>query len=292
MGTVVTMQVVGDGGGQHGDRQDAIDRAFGWFHEVERRCSRFDPGSEVSRLVRSVGVPVPVSDLVFEALRFALALARDTRGAFDPAVGALMESHGFSRNARTGVLAAPGNRDTPAATHAALALDEAQRTVTVHAPLVLDLNAVVKGMAIDLAARELLPFRDFAIDAGGDGFFSGVNQRGERWSVGIRHPRDPGAVLRVLGVSGLAVCTSGDYERPAPEGHGHHLMDPRTGESARLLASATVLAPSAMVADALSTAAFVLGPVEGLDLLERHGVEGLLITPRLASLATAGFPDA
>jgi hypothetical protein len=71
-------------------------------------------------------------------------------------------------------------------------------------------------------------------------------------------------------VSNQAVCTSGDYERvvAAPE---HHILNPRSGTSPSAVASATVVAPSAMLADALATAAFVLGPVEGIRLLERHG---------------------
>jgi thiamine biosynthesis lipoprotein len=66
-------------------------------------------------------------------------------------------------------------------------------------------------------------------------------------------------------------------------------MDARAGTSATAIASATVIAPSAMVADALSTAAFVLGPVEGLALLQRHGLEGLLVTPALEQFATPGW---
>ena len=70
---------------------------------------------------------------------------------------------------------------------------------------------------------------------------------------------------------------------------GHHILDPRTGVSAMALASASVVAPTAMVADALATAAFVLGPVDGLALLERHGVDGLLVTPALERFTTAGM---
>ena len=147
----------------------------------------------------------------------------------------------------------------------------------------LDLGAVAKGLAIDVAARELAPLTHFAIDAGGDQFFAGRNAQGEPWSIGIRHPREPGALLESIAASDAAVCTSGDYVRVAPGGRDddHHILDPRTGTPARLLASVTVVAPIAIVADALATAAFVLGPVQGEALLERHGVDGLLVTPAL-----------
>jgi thiamine biosynthesis lipoprotein len=57
------------------------------------------------------------------------------------------------------------------------------------------------------------------------------------------------------------------------------------------VASATVIAPTAMLADALATAAFVLGPIDGLRLIERHGLDGLIVTPTLERFATPGFPS-
>ncbi len=78
-----------------------------------------------------------------------------------------------------------------------------------------------------------------------------------------------------MDVSDCAVCTSGEYER------GAHILDPRDAAAAPRAASATVIAPTAMLADALATAAFVLGPGDGIALLERMGVQGLLITPEL-----------
>src|SRR5215831_4885348 len=79
-----------------------VERAFGWFHEIETRCSRFDAGSELSQLSRHAGEETPVSPLVFEAVQFAIAVAEETAGAFDPTVGAAMEARGFDRHYRTG----------------------------------------------------------------------------------------------------------------------------------------------------------------------------------------------
>ena len=144
---------------------------------------------------------------------------------------------------------------------------------------------------MDAAARELQPFADYAIDAGGDLYFGGRDPGGALWSVGIRHPRLDGQIIDTLRVSDQAVCTSGDYERRVvgSDRNGHHILDPRAGESACALASATVVAPTALLADALATAAFVLGPTEGLQLLERLGVDGLLLTPELERYETPGL---
>jgi len=141
-----------------------------------------------------------------------------------------------------------------------------------------------------MAVRELSGFAGFAVDAGGDLYLGGTNPDGHPWSVGIRHPRRDGELIDTLTVTNLAVCTSGDYERRASgDAGGHHIIDPRTGRSAPAVASVTVVAPSALLADALGTAAFVLGPAEGIRLLERHGVDGLIISPELERHATPGL---
>lgn len=86
-------------------------------------------------------------------------------------------------------------------------------------------------------------------------------------------------MIETLRLSNSALCTSGDYERRTDA--GHHIIDPRTGDASIDVASATVQAPFAMVADGLATAAFVLGPERGIALLEKHGVKGMIITPSL-----------
>ena len=294
MGTVVTIDVRSEGAG------DAVDRALGWFHHVETCCSRFDEDSELMRLSARVGIPVAVSDVLFEAVRFAVRVAEASGGAFDPTVGATMMRRGFDREHRSGRRVRPRRADAeradaeppPAVSYRDVLLDETRRTIALRRPLVLDLGAVAKGLAVDLAARELGPFRDFVVSAGGDLFASGLNPEDQPWRVGIRHPRRPGELIASVRVSNRAVCTSGDYERPAPQGTpGHHILDPRLGVSPSDAASATVIAPTAMMADALATAAFVLGPLEGIRFLQRMDVEGLIVGTDLVCHRTAGFPS-
>ncbi len=271
MGTLVTIQVAGSGAEDAGVN-DAVDRAFGWFHEIERHCTRFDQHSELRQLTTRIGEPVPASAILFEVVRLALKVAEESGGAFDPTV----------TSSSLAGLTDVSFRD--------VRLDDGARTITLLRPLLLDLGAVAKGLAVDTAARELEPFSDFVVDAGGDLYLGGCNPNGDPWSVGIRHPRPDGEMdgqlIDSLRVSNAAVCTSGDYER------GHHILDPRSGDSAGTVASATVIAPTAMLADALATAAFVLGPIEGISFLERLGVEGLLITPELRRYETRGFQHA
>jgi FAD:protein FMN transferase len=291
MGTSVTIEVVDDPAQDDRARavDAAIDGAFAWFRAVEACCSRFDPDSEARQLVTRIGEAVPASAMLVELVQFALALAADTNGAFDPTVGRAMVERGFARNYRTGDLMHPA-LSVEAVTYRDVEVDADRGTITVARPLVLDLGAVAKGMAVDLAALELQPFTNFAIDAGGDLYVGGHARSGRRWSVGIRHPRLLDQTLTTLHVTNAAVCTSGDYERSTPtSGRAPHILDPRAGVIATGVVSATVVAATAMVADGLATAAFVLGPDEGRRLLERHGVEGLIITSTLERVATQGL---
>jgi thiamine biosynthesis lipoprotein len=199
-----------------------------------------------------------------------------------------MAAHGFNRDDRTGRTIHTDSTQTGRVSYRDVELDHERRTITLHRPLMLDLGAVAKGLAIDAAARALQPFHDFAIDAGGDLFLGGSNPDGHPWSIGIRHPRIDGELIDSLRIRDQAVCTSGDYERVGDDGSSH-ILDPRSDASALASASVTVVAPTALAADALATAAFVLGPVDGIALLERNGVEGLIVTPSLERFETPGL---
>ncbi|MCX5768307.1 MAG: FAD:protein FMN transferase [Gemmatimonadetes bacterium] len=294
MGTTVTIQIVGPGHTAiaRAERSAAIARADRWFERVTDVCSRFDPRSELAQLSTRVGETVKVRDLLYEAVGFALAVAEDSGGAFDPTVGHRLSTLGFNRNYQSGTLVQTPFEVDPDATYRDVVLDRERRTITIRRPLVLDLGAVAKGLAVDMAARELQPFENFAIDAGGDGYFGGSNAAGEPWSVGIRHPRIEGTLIETVRVSNAAVCTSGDYERLSPvDPTRHHLIDPRAKVGATTVASATVIAPTAMVADAFSTTAFVLGAAPGLAFLNTHDVDGLLVTPSIERFETSGLRD-
>ncbi|MEO6081097.1 MAG: FAD:protein FMN transferase [Steroidobacteraceae bacterium] len=274
MGTVVSIEVDAP--------EPIVERAFGWFRQVEIHCSRFDAASELRQLV--IGKPIAASAILFEAVRFALLVAEETSGAFDPTVGGRMAARGFNRHYVTGEIG-----DAPESDNVSfrdVEIDANHRTILLRRPLTLDLGAVAKGLAVDAAARELQPFVNFAIDAGGDLYFGGCNSRGEPWLAGVRHPQRRGELIDRFRVSDRAVCTSGNYER------GPHIFDPRNSETAQAVASATVVAPSAMLADALATAAFVLGPEQGIPLLTRMGVEGLIVTRDLECHRTLGRGDA
>jgi thiamine biosynthesis lipoprotein len=290
MGTFVTIHVVGRGADPQRaiHREEAVERAFEWFRRIEESCTRFEARSELRQLTAQVGIAVPVSAILYEAVQFALAVAEESSGAFDPTVGHAMETRGFNQEYRTGQTIRTDLEPSGSVSYRDVRLDPSRKTITLLRPLILDLGAIAKGLAIDLAARELRQFENFAIDAGGDLYLGGCSPNGEPWSIGIRHPRRDNELIDSLRVSNRAVCTSGDYERQIPA-QGHHILDPRVGAPARAVASVTVVAPTAMLADALATAAFVLGPTDGIRLFDRLGVDGLIVTPTLERYATQGI---
>ncbi|MCC6430091.1 MAG: FAD:protein FMN transferase [Gemmatimonadaceae bacterium] len=307
MGTVVSVQVVGHGASARArrERARAVDRAIAWFSAVEAVCSRFDDTSELRRVCVHVGTPVAVSPMLFEAVQFAVAVADAAEGAFDPTIGAHMESRGFHHDYRSQAVVASGIADDDTVSYRDIELDADTRSITLHRPLLLDLGAVAKGLAIDMAVRELATYTDFAIDAGGDLYLSGLNEQATPWTVGVRDPATPTVVRERITVSDAAVCTSGDYERPghlvsasartgtttspAPRTRGANETHTADDHAVRA-ASVTTIAPSAMVADAMGTAAYVLGPAAGIPFLEAHDIRGLILTTSGERRATHDWP--
>lgn len=145
--TLVTATVISDE--RPGDVSPELQRALRWIELVEAECSRFEPGSEVSRLATCAGTPARVGSIVLGAVEVVLAVAEASCGAFDPTVGGAMERRGYDRNYRTGarvripVETAPSWRD--------VILDRDAGTIFLRRALLLDLGATAKGLAVDLA---------------------------------------------------------------------------------------------------------------------------------------------
>lgn len=251
--------------------------------EVNRQMSTYDPASEITRFNDSpAGAAVEISADFARVLRFALELAEQSGGAFDPTVGPLVELWGFGRKPRG--QEPPAEEEITAAREAVgrekVFFQEDGRLVKTHDGVRLDLNAVAKGYGVDAAARALSEcgVKDFFVEVGGEVVARGERPGGGPWRIGVDRPRPdsaPGEVIeRVLHIRDAAVATSGDYRnyrRDEKSGEVYaHIFDPRTGRPVRRMAgSVTVIADECLKADGLATALYVLGPEEGLDWLAR-----------------------
>ena len=159
----------------------------------------------------------------------------------------------------------------------------------------IGVGGIGKGYAVDQAARVLEEhgIESYIVDGGGD-----IRIRGQRpdrpWTLAIAHPRRKGGLYGSFTLAKGAVVTSGDYESSFVRDGVlyHHILDPRTGHPAKKSVAVTVLAPEAALADALATGLFVLGPEQGLALVEElPEVEALFFAPSLEVVTSSGFPD-
>jgi len=285
MDTVVTIEVETEQPDK--DVEAAIERAFAAFRRVEDACSRFRPDSELMLACRQTGIPVPLSPYLVQPLKMTLELAELTKGVFDPTIGRTMEKYGFNRHYLTGDRMVHSAEDT--ASYKDIVLDERNRTMLLRKPAVIDLGAVAKGFAIDLAAAEMKSFERFAVNAGGDLFAGGSDPRRNVWRIGIRHPDRNDLSIRIVEIANEAVCTSGSYERRSDTSDGiHHIVDPRSKLSPDHWVSCSVIAPFAMLADAFSTAAFLHRDERATTLIEQAGLRGILIMPDLRMVSIGG----
>jgi len=149
-----------------------------------------------------------------------------------------------------------------------------------------DPSGIVKGWAINRAAKQLRQrgYHNFYVDAGGDISADGHNASGQEWRVGIRNPFNPNQIVKIIGLSGGGIATSGNYER------GEHIYNPKNGwQKASAVASVTVIGPNIYEADRFATAAFAIGQA-GIGLIERRpGLEAYIIGKDGRATMTTGF---
>lgn len=247
------------------------------FSIVEKTCSRFDSQSELMRLCSNYGQWTPVSPLLLRAISFCLEMSALTLGAFDPTVGRKMQINGFDRHYLSGECINSYSCDVNT-TYKDILIDEKQCAVLLKKPLILDLGACAKGLAIDLAANALRAHEGFVIDAGGDIYAHGRDEFKQLWKIGILNPFREEELVGMLEINDLSVCTSGSYERVSSKfERTHHLVDPSTKSSPQEMVSASIISPHAILSDAISTAVFVMGIEKALTFCKSHDIEGIFI---------------
>jgi thiamine biosynthesis lipoprotein len=245
--------------------------------DVNAKMSNWDPNSEISRFNAAHNTqPVDISLELAEVMQVAMEVHEASRGQFDVTLGPLIELWGFG--ARTPESPVPSDEAIDAAlsevgqsrvltlTSDPPTLSKARPDVSVY------LAAIAKGFGVDQVAATLagLGLEDFMVEIGGDLYAAGKNPEGQPWRVGIERPdATDRTVEEVVHVSGLGMATSGDY-RNYFEQDGvrySHIIDAETGRPiTHTTASVTVLADSAMLADAWATALLALGRERGMDV--------------------------
>ena len=282
MGTRITVELF------HDDPKVArrgVDAVMAEMRRIDHDMSPWIEASELARLNREAAShPVVVSDELLELVKTSLHFSAITHGAFD----VTFASVGFLYDFRKGVRPDPAHRRQAAAliNYHNLLLDKKQRTIAYEKPGVrVDLGGIAKGHAVDrcIAILQRMGIKQALVTAGGDSRMIGDRWRGHPWNIGVRDPRDAAKVVAVIPLENVAVSTSGDYERYFIENgvRYHHIINPKSGDSARGMHSATIIGPDATTTDALSTSVFVLGVDKGLALINSlPDIDAILVDPQ------------
>jgi thiamine biosynthesis lipoprotein len=277
----------------------AFDAVVKEFDRLDALMSVWRDGSDVLRMNAAAGErAVPVSADVREALRVARQISEWTGGKFDVTFGALADVWKFDHDQDNTIPDGDAiRRRLPLIDYRQLEIDDAGGTVFVKRKgMRVHLGGIGKGYAVEHAMDIMrrAGLRDFMIQAGGD-LYVGGQKGGRPWRLGIDDPRGPrGRSFATVDLTDGTFSTSGDYARSFMTGgvRYHHLLDPATGQPARGCRSVTIVADSPLLADGLSTGVFILGPVEGMALIERlPHVEGVIVTAKNEVLVSSGLKD-
>jgi thiamine biosynthesis lipoprotein len=263
----------------------AFDAVFSEFERLDQLMSVWKNDSDVVRLNAAAGThAVQVSPETLEALATARQVSEWTGGKFDVTFGAVSDVWKFDQDQDDSIPSASAiAARLPLIDYRKLTIDEHAGTAFLTGRgMRAHLGGIGKGYAVDRGVKILRDagFKDFSVQAGGDLYVAG--RRGDRaWRLGIADPRAPdGPVFARVELEDTTFSTSGDYERSfIKDGvRYHHILDPSTGQPARLSRSVTIVSKRALLADGLSTGVFLLGPEKGMALIERlPDVEGVIV---------------
>lgn len=277
--------------------QAAFAAVFADFEHLEDLLSVWRPGSDVLAVNAEAGkAPVPVHDETREVLHEAARISAWTDGKFDVTFGALTDVWKFDHDQDNRVpTAAEIAARVPLVDYRQVVVDDGPGTVFIkRAGMRIHLGGIGKGYAVERAAAILrrAGLRDFMIQAGGD-LYVGGRAGSEPWRLGIQDPRGPaGQIFAQVELTDATFSTSGDYERHFEQDgvRYHHILDPATGQPARLCRSVTIVTRRPTVADGVAKGVFILGPEKGLALVERlPDVDAVIVTADNRVLISRGL---
>ncbi len=263
----------------------AFDAAIAEIKRIEALMTTWRD-SEVSRINAAAGrSAVKVSDETFDVIKEAVHASEISDGTFDITFHTL---HGLWKFDEDLDPHPPAEKDIkarlPFVGFRNIKLDASARTVMLaQEKTQIGLGGIAKGYAVDMAARvlERAGLTSFFVQAGGDLLARGRKPDGTEWQAGVRDPRGAeGKYFAILPLTDHAFSTAGDYERAyvVSGKRYHHIIDPRTGQPAMACRSVTIWAPTALLADEIDDAVFILGPERGMSLVESlEGVGAVIV---------------
>jgi len=262
MGTKAWVTIAGM---RSAEAEEAARAAFREMYRIESVMSNWKSSSEVSRLnARSGEGAVAVSPELFSLIDSSLSFSEKTFGAFDVTVRAAVVLWGFEGGSAARLPTdAEIERARSLVGYEKVTLDRAARTVALPPGMEIDLAGVAKGYALDrcIAVLQERGVTDAFVNLGGNISAIGSAPGEPGWPIGIRDPEGGTTTVGTIVLRNEAVATSGDYENFVEIGGKRygHIIDPRTARPVDTPLSVTVVAPTGLASDALSTGLFVLG---------------------------------
>lgn len=294
MDTVVNLKIY--------DNKDdeIIDLALERLKEIEDRMSATKEGSDISLINENAGIkPVKVHDDVYYVLQVAKNYATMTDGAFEPTIGPLVDLWNVNdeERERDSIPTEDEIKEKLAlVNYNDLELKDDNYVYLKKEGMKLDLGGIVKGYAADEVKRIFLEngVKSAIIDLGGNIYAIGEKDQGQPWAVGVTNPFEPsGRFTCILELTDSSIITSGDYERYFMyDGKKyHHIIDSKTGyPSESEVSGVSVISDRGIDGDSLSTALFIMGVDEGLELVnELDGVEVMFITKDKEVIVSEGL---
>lgn len=293
MGTIIEITLIGD---DEEAANKAVLQAFQEIKRIETLMSPWLDSSDVTRINRSAGKAwLKVSPETMEVIKKAQEISELSEGGFDITIGPLTELWREARKKKIPPSIEEVKEKLGLVNFKNIETDQKGKVFLKKKGMAIDLGGIAKGYAVDRAFELLksLEYRNLIINAGGDLRVGGLKNN-QPWSIGIQNPRESQKLLARISVSDMAVVTSGDYERFFNyEGKRyHHIFNPKDGFPTDDCQSVTVLCKEGMIADALATAVFVLGPEKGYSLCRKlDGVECLIVDKEGKTIISPGLKD-
>ncbi|HVY31640.1 MAG TPA: FAD:protein FMN transferase [Polyangiaceae bacterium] len=263
----------------------AIGKAISEMRRLENLLSEWKPQSEIGQVNAHAGEWVGIGPEATRVIERGLWAGKLSAGSFDITFQSLSQVWKFG-SAAEDKPKLPSRAEVEKlrrrVDYRRVELDEAGKRVRIGKDQQLGLGGIAKGYIVDQASKTLRDagVRSFLAQAGGDLFGSGRKPDGSPWVSGVQDPRGPqGEFFAVLELTDHAFSTAGDYARAYVVGgkRYHHIIDPKTGYPATACRSVTVWAPDATTADGVDDAVFILGPEQGLKLVESLDGVGAVI---------------
>lgn len=285
MGTYVRITI--DVEGTQEEYTNVLDKSFLEIKRLENVFSTYLPNSDISVLNRESVLDGQHTDLR-KIITRSLHYTSISRGSFDITIKPVLDLYRRSYEVHG---RAPESSELTEALSLVDSRNIRLNEKSIHLTktgVQITTDAIAKGYIIDRTIDYILKSGIIRamVNIGGD-----IKTVGDGWTVALQDPRDETEYILTVALHDQAIATSGDYERFfRPDKKAHHIINPKTGRSAASLISATIVAATAMDADALATAVFVMGPQLGLGLIEQlDEVEGLFIDTQRSVYASTGF---